>query len=141
MDPVAHEWLFSCNGLTLCDFAFVVRENIVLATGMNVDLISKERATHRGTLDVPSREPLRIRLPFWTIGRWPSQNMVRIITDAELPECEVRRMPLLLVYIDACSGLYLIEYVARERAIGRGGFRCDIEVDAIVCRIRVPALQ
>src|SRR5690606_40000267 len=50
----------------LCNFALVVRKNIVFATGMDVELFAQITNTHRRTLDVPAREaPPNARGDFW----------------------------------------------------------------------------
>ena len=49
--------IFSVGSLTLCNLIFVMREDQILSTGMNVNLLSQILFGHFRALDVPSRTP------------------------------------------------------------------------------------
>src|SRR6266403_779140 len=53
MEPVADEFL-SRAAFSLCDFGFVVRENVVDSTAVNVDLIAQQSGGHGAALDMPA---------------------------------------------------------------------------------------
>ena len=54
MQPVTDEF-FSGDAFALRDLRFVMRENVIDATAMDVDLIAKQRRRHRAAFDVPTR--------------------------------------------------------------------------------------
>ncbi len=95
MQPEAHKRIFTRAILTLCDFTLMMRKNVVFPTRVQINLISEQAATHRGTLDVPTGEPFGIPLS----GRCPFQHVMRIGSDAEFPEREVGRMLLAFIHL------------------------------------------
>src|ERR1700731_3142420 len=62
MEPHPHEF-FAGHAFALRDLRFVMRENVVHATAVDIDLIAEQGSRHRAALDVPartSRPPWRI---------------------------------------------------------------------------------
>src|SRR6266702_2525349 len=53
--PEAHR-LFSCRALALCDLIFMMWEDQVDATSVNVELLSEVPGCHGRAFDVPARE-------------------------------------------------------------------------------------
>src|SRR3989344_8316857 len=80
----------------LSDLAFVVGEDVVLATRMNIDLLTKELGAHRRTLDVPAGKTgiWILTLPFHSLSirEAPPQHMPGILPHALLPERKVCRV-------------------------------------------------
>src|SRR2546430_10140152 len=79
MQPVTDEF-FSGHAFALCDFRFVMREDIIDAAAMDIDLITQQRSRHRAALDVPAgpaRSPWRG--PFYVavffVPRFPTREI------------------------------------------------------------------
>src|SRR4051794_14438611 len=53
MQPVTHE-LLSRHAFALRDLRLVMREDVIDAAAMDVDLIAQQRHGHRAALDVPA---------------------------------------------------------------------------------------
>src|SRR3989344_212569 len=92
MDPETDEGPAG-GPLTLGNLAFVVREDIVLPAGMDIDLLTEKLDTHGGTFDVPPWEtgtPV-LALPFHPLplGEVPPQHMLCILPHTLLPEGKV----------------------------------------------------
>src|SRR5207237_6971492 len=64
VQPIADK-LFAGYAFALRDLGFVMRENIVHAAAVDVDLIAKQRGRHCAALDVPAGPPRSPwRIPF-----------------------------------------------------------------------------
>src|SRR5262245_41009270 len=79
MQPVTYEF-FSGDPFALADLRLVMRENVVDAAAMNVDLIAQQGRRHRTAFDVPAR-------PSWPPGRIPLYVAVFFIP--RLPKREI----------------------------------------------------
>ena len=54
MKPNARKDWSTGGAAALRNFAFVVREDVVFAAGMDIDLVAEQHACHRAALDVPA---------------------------------------------------------------------------------------
>src|SRR3989344_4459217 len=98
-------WLAVAASFTLRDLAFVVREDQILSSRVNIERRPEEFLTHAGAFDVPPGEPLAPR-------RVPSENVIGVLTDALLPEREVRGMFLLFFHFNARTGVQVAECIS-----------------------------
>ena len=127
VDPVPHE-LPARRALGLRDLALVVREDVVLPAGVNVDLLSEELRAHRAALDMPPGEPRTPR-------RLPPEDVPGVPPDALLPERKVRRMFLVLLYVHARAGIERGQRVPGKPPVRRERF--DAVVHAVLRLVRV----
>src|SRR5581483_10290321 len=111
------------KALALSNLILVVRENIVHAAGVNVEVRTKILHRHRAALDMPSRETT-------PPGALPGHLATLL---GCLPEREVFRIVLLLVLALAHTIQHILKLVARELAIG--GKPRDIKVDVLASPI------
>src|SRR3989344_8315551 len=102
VQPQAHKGLLTTTAFTLGNLTFVMREDVVFAARVNVDLRSEELGTHGTALNVPTRESI-------APGRKPAQYMMRIFADAFLPKGKVRRMAFVFVHSDARAFAKVVE--------------------------------
>ena len=80
MQPVMSKSL-SVTALALRDLIFMVREDQILPTGMNIDFLTQIFFCHHRTLDVPSRTsftPWRYPERFSFFFRFPQDEIQRI---------------------------------------------------------------
>src|SRR5207237_4306702 len=94
VQPVPHEALPG-RGLRLGDLALVMREEVILATGVEVEGLAEVFHRHGRALDVPAGIPAAPR-------RIPLLEITRL---RGTPEREVERVPLIRIHLDACAGL------------------------------------
>ena len=126
MRPVPDEGL-ARRGLGLRDLALVMREEMVLATRVDVEGLAEVRHRHGRALDVPSRIPATPR-------RLP---LLQVAGLRRAPEREVERVALVRVDLDAGAGLALIGRLRVEpRAVSRE--RRRVEVHPVRGDVRVP---
>src|SRR5579884_859529 len=83
MNPVVDE-LSSCKPFALCDLIFVVREDIIDAACMQVEMLAKVLHGHCRTFNVPTRgtkppRALPCHLTPW-LGRFPQGEVFRVMT-------------------------------------------------------------
>ena len=131
MEPVAREVRMPARAATLRDLALVVREDVVLAARVEVDLLAEEHLRHRAALEVPAGVALAPRAR-------PAHEVRRI----GLPQHEVGGMALRglvrRAHAAALALAQLVERVAREATVR--GKALDAEVDdAVAGDVRVPA--
>src|SRR5689334_9524229 len=105
MNPIARE-LFARIGFALRDFVFVMREDEVVATAVNVDLFAEFGKVHCRALNVPTRATFAPRT-------FP-ENFAGL---RGFPEREVHGMIFRFAYFDARAGLHIIDLAPREFAI------------------------
>ncbi len=122
--PEAGEVRFTGGAAGLCDFAFVMGEDVVFAAGVNIDdIFAQHRAGHGGAFDVPAGVTIAPRAgPFHQVFR------------VRLPEQKIGRVFFCChrLHSDAAAfaGLELHEGVARELAVGGKGF--DIVINRTI---------
>src|SRR5690606_20250863 len=104
----------------LRDLALVVREDVVLAARVDVELLTEVLASHRRALDVPTRKAVRAEAAL------PLHQVARVA----LPQEEVGGVALLLVDLDARAGFEVLDAVARQLAVL--GEPRDVVVDLVV---------
>ena len=124
MHPVAREGPARV-AFRLGDLALVVREDVVLSAGVDVELGAQVLDRHRAALDVPARETVRPE------AARPLHHVLRIA----LPQREVGRMTLLLAHLDARASLEILEAVAGQLPVGREAR--DLEVHVAVALVGV----
>ena len=105
--PIFGEF-YAIGCLTLCDLIFMMREDQIFATGMDIDLIAQIMLCHNRALDMPARTSVAPwRLPVWlTILFWFPEHKVKVI--------------FLFVsdYLDASvSGFQIVQIFMRKFAI------------------------
>src|SRR5438270_12325068 len=81
--PIPDEF-FPRASFRLRDLCFVVRENIIHAAAMNIELIAEQLRRHRAALDVPARPPVPPRaFPFHRairfIPRFPKREIADVL--------------------------------------------------------------
>src|SRR5437762_13360541 len=79
MQPVTDEFL-SGHALALSNFRLVMRENIIDAAAMDIELITQQRSRHRAALDVPAgpaRPPWRgpFYIAIFLVPRFPQREI------------------------------------------------------------------
>src|SRR5512132_214847 len=110
MQPVTDEFL-SGHAFALCDFRLVMRENIIDAAAMDIDLIAQQRRRHRAALDVPAG-------PAWS--PWRSPFYVAVFFIPRFPQREIPDVFLVVfVVLHASCRLQLREIEVRELAVIR----------------------
>src|SRR6266513_5831510 len=108
VQPVTDEFL-SGHAFALRDLRFVMRENIIDAASMNIDLVAEQRRRHRAAFDVPAG-------PAWSPWRIPLHIAVFFIP--RFPECEIPDVFLVVFVVLHASGrLQLREIEVRELAV------------------------
>src|SRR5207249_9988672 len=110
MQPVTDEF-FSGHAFALCDFRFVMREDIIDAAAMDIDLITQQRSRHRAALRVPAgpaQPPWRG--PFYIANFFVPRFPQREIYDVFL---------VVFVMLHAYCQLQLREIKVRELAVIR----------------------
>ena len=131
VEPHAREVRPARRAAALRHLALVVREDVVLAARVEVDLVAKQHPRHRAALEVPARIPLAPRTR-------PTHEMRRI----RLPQHEVGRMPLdrLVLRADAptLALAQVVERVARQPAVRGKALHAEVH-DAVARDIRVAA--
>src|SRR5215510_11948309 len=82
MQPVAHE-LLSRYTFTLRDLGFVMREDVVDAAAVNINLVAQQCCGHRAALDVPAgtawspwRIPFHVAVFF--VPRFPQREIADV---------------------------------------------------------------
>src|SRR5258706_1057030 len=99
-----------------------MREEVIFATGVEIERLAEVFHRHRRALDVPagiSAAPRRIPL-------------LQVTWLRGTPEREVERVPLVRVHLDARSGLTAVRRLGvQPRAVSREGG--GVEVHAIGC--------
>ena len=124
--PVADERL-ARRGLGLRDLALVMREEVVLATRVDVEGLAEVRHRHGRALDMPSRVTAAPR-------RLP---LLQVAGLRRAPEREVERVALVRVDLDAGAGLALVGRLrVQPRAVP--GERRRVEVHPVRRDVRVP---
>ena len=123
--PVLDPRDFAGGAFGLRDLGFVVREDVVLGAGVDVELVAEVLAGHGGALDVPAGKAAAPRAV-------PLHDVFRVL----LPEREVGRMALLGIDLDARAGLELLDRVAAQPAVAREGG--DVVIDVAVDDVGVP---
>ncbi len=93
MQPVAHKF-FPGAAFALRDLRLVMRENIVHAAAVDIDLRSEQRRRHRAALDVPAR-------PARSPRRFPAHVAIGLVP--RFPEREVADVFLLVLVVAACA--------------------------------------
>ena len=120
--PVVREGLVVCT-LILCDLVFVVREDEVLTTGMDVETAATVLRSHDTALGVPART---------TLAPW--RLPVRLTVLLRLPEYEIGRgtLALLTGHLQITeTGLQLIDVLVAQLSVAAEGGR--IEINRAVC--------
>src|SRR4029434_3826793 len=112
----------------LGDLALVVREDVVLASRVDVEDLPQVLPAHGGALDVPPREAA-------AEGRVPLHEVLRV----PLPEGEVEGTPLRGVRLDAMPLDELLRCVPAQDPVA-GELR-DLEVDLAARLVGEPLLE
>src|SRR5262249_45491723 len=114
VQPVPDEFL-SSDAFALGDLGFVVRENIIDTTRVDIDLIAEQRSSHRAAFDVPAwsaRSPWRIpfHVPIFFVPRFPKRKVADVFLvifvvlhtsgRLQLGEIEVRKLPVTRKFIN-----------------------------------------
>ena len=108
MQPVAHE-LLSRYAFALRDLRFVMREDVIDAAAVDVDLIAEQRHGHRTALDMPAGTT---RSP----GRVPFHVAVCFVPS--FPQCKIADVFLIVfVMLHAACRLQPCEIEVRELSI------------------------
>ena len=108
VQPIPDE-RFACATFRLGDFGFVMREDVVNATAMDVELVTEDGSRHCATLNVPTRATPSPRA-------FPSD--VSVLFVPRLPEREVsERFLFELVRLDATARAEFIEIEVSEASV------------------------
>src|SRR5437763_1544972 len=105
MQPVSDERLAG-RALRLRDLVLVMRKLQVHAAAMDVELLAKQRAAHRRTLDVPPGSAIA-----------PGRRPLRLAGLRPLPQHEVERIFFARIYLNSLAGAQIIERLARKLAV------------------------
>src|ERR1043165_9267801 len=110
VQPVPDEFL-CCYSLALGDLGFVMREDVVDATAMDIDLLTEQCSRHRAAFDVPSRPARAPRgIPFY----------IAIVFVPRLPQREVADVFLVIfIVLHAAGRLQLGEIKMRMLSVVR----------------------
>ena len=106
MHPEACEHLAAVRAGALRHFVLVVREEQVVAAGVDVDGFAEMRLGHRRAFDVPTR-------PAHAPGRIPARQF----GWRGLPQNKVARVALVRRDVDARAGDHLVHRAARKLAV------------------------
>ena len=123
MHPVANK-RFAAGCLGLGDFIFVMRENQVLTTAVNIDSVAQEFVIHGRALNMPARSSLS-----------PGGGPGRLAFFFKFPDNKVERAVFLLIVQSAGSFFQVVQRVAGEFAIVLE--LQHIEIDAIIQHIGI----
>ena len=108
MQPVAYEF-FSGDPFRLRDLGFVMRENVIHAAAMNIDLIAEQRRRHGAAFDVPART---------ASAPWAFPADIAIFFIPRLPQCKVSNVFLVvLVVLHPAGRLQLREIEMGELSV------------------------
>ena len=126
--PIARKRL-ARRGFRLGNLILMVRENQILATGVDVERLAENGHAHGAALDMPAgTAPAPGRIPCGFAGLFA------------LPEGKVERVALLLCRIDARAVFKVVDVLSGELAIARKAAHGKIHV-SIVRRIRMTAVD
>jgi len=89
------------RGFTLSDFIFVVGEDEIHPTGVNVEAVAEVVAAHRRALDVPPGTPAT-----------PRALRAPLVLRAALPQREIQRIVLVAVFFNARAGDQVVDFAA-----------------------------
>src|ERR1700686_1021394 len=110
VQPVTHEFLAGA-AFALCDLCFVMRENVVDAAAVNVDLIAEQCRCHRAALDMPTGT---------AAAPWTLPADIAILFVPCFPKCEVANVFLVVFVVFYAAGrLQLGEIEMSEFAVSR----------------------
>ena len=121
MKPVVHP-AFAGGTLGLGNLVGMVDGDVIDSTGMDVDLLSQILHAHGGALDVPAGIAP-------SPGRVPHQGLVLELALGE-PQHKVLGIPLVLVNVDAGTGLQVIQIQAGQLSVVGEGGHVIVEVAA-----------
>src|SRR5688572_12093570 len=103
--------------LALSNLVFVVREDEVHPSGVNIEGLPEVARRHRRALDVPARSPAP-----------PRTFPTPFVRRRALPEREIERVALLFAELDARTGDELVDATPRELAVAREAPHREIHV-------------
>ena len=123
MQPIAHK-VVAVTAAALGPLIFVVRENQVPTTAVNIDSGSKMRPDHRRAFQVPA-------------GSAPTPGAVPtgVIPRRGFPQNEITGIAFVVGHFDPGAGQHVVEVSAAESAIT--GHGSDVEQHVALCLIGV----